>query len=92
MQTIIAFLHKKDRTGSHPYGRPVLFKPTPEMTSAFSISDRPAYKPFTYRHAASAAMAPSAAAVVTWRTVFERQSPATNTPGVFVTQVSFVSK
>ena len=39
LQTIIAFLHKKDRTGSHPYGRPVLFKPTPEMTSAFSISD-----------------------------------------------------
>ena len=51
----------------------------PEMTDQ---------SPLIYLQAASAAIAPSAAAVVPWRTVFERQSPATNTPGVFVVQAS----
>ncbi len=41
-----------------------------------------------YSHAASAAAEPSATAVVSWCTGFLRQSPATNTPGVFVRQSS----
>ena len=37
------------------------------------------------------AAAPSEAAVVSWRTPFFRQSPATNMPGVFVMQSSPLS-
>ncbi len=40
-----------------------------------------AFNPSTNRQAARAATAPSAVAVVTWRTALVRQSPATNTPG-----------
>ena len=39
-------------------------------------------------HAAMAATVPSAMAVVSWRMVFWRQSPATNRPGVLVMQAS----
>lgn len=45
-----------------------------------------------YSHAASAAIAPSAHAVVTWRTFLDLQSPATKMPGVFVLQSSALSK
>ena len=41
-----------------------------------------------YEQAASAATAPSEAAVVSCLTVFVLQSPATKTPGVFVRQLS----
>ncbi len=42
------------------------------------------YNSSMYLQAASAAAEPSAQAVVSWRTVFFRQSPATKTPGVLV--------
>ena len=42
----------------------------------------------SHSHAARAAVEPSATAVVSWRTVLRRQSPATKTPGVFVRQLS----
>ena len=41
------------------------------------ISTAPYYLICRYLHAASAALAPSATAVVSWRTVLLRQSPAT---------------
>ncbi len=50
------------------------------------------YKESIYLHAASAAVAPSADAVVSWRTVLLRQSPATKMPGVRVSQRSSLSK
>ena len=45
-----------------------------------------------YLQAAMAAMAPSAAAVTTWRMFLRRQSPATKMPGVTVQQASSESK
>ena len=46
------------------------------------------YSPARYLQAASPATAPSAAAVVSWRTSFVRQSPAAKTPGQDVRQSS----
>ena len=46
------------------------------------------FYPSSQRQAASAATAPSAAAVVSWRTAFARQSPAAKTPALFVRQSS----
>jgi hypothetical protein len=56
-----------------------------EAKNEFSVSF---YLLSRYVQAASAAIAPSEAAVATWRTDFVRQSPATKTPGVFVVQAS----
>ena len=50
------------------------------------------YRASIYRQAASAAVAPSPAAVVSCRTLLLRQSPATKTPGVFVVHCSSLSK
>ena len=46
------------------------------------------YNVFKYFTASVAAVAPSDAAVTSWRTSLARLSPATNTPGVFVLQSS----
>lgn len=60
------------------------------VPSASILLFQPGY-PAIYLHAASAATAPSAAAVVSWRTSFVRQSPAAKIPGADVTQSSAAS-
>ena len=81
-------------------------KPMPAAPRVFLLKDRQRgpfrapkarpepqdYSQSIYRQAASAAVAPSATAVVSWRTPLLRQSPATNTPGVWVRQRSSESK
>ncbi len=63
-----------------------IYNGVPKITGTPFFKDH-----FKYSHAASAAIAPSAAAVATCRMRLERQSPATNIPFAEVTQLSSAS-